>query len=87
MTHSPNADPASQRPSTTRAWHALPPDEVLRELDSGRGGLSAAEARRRLESAGPNVLQAARGVSPWVLLAGQFKNVLIVIPWRRSRSR
>jgi Ca2+-transporting ATPase len=52
---------------------------ALRELGSGHGGLSAEEARRRFESAGPNALQAARGVSPWTLLAGQFKNVLIVI--------
>jgi len=60
-------------------WHALAADEVVRQLASSRNGLSAAEAQRRLETTEPNVLQAAPGISPWQLLAGQFKNVLIVI--------
>jgi len=79
MTPSPNPVPQGDRPDTERAWHALPTDAVLRALDSGHGGLSTAEARHRFESVGPNALEPARGVSPWVLLAGQFKNVLIVI--------
>ena len=79
MSTPPTAIPRSAGPDRVRAWHALPAAAVLRELGSGHGGLSAGEARRRLESAGPNALQAARGVSPWTLLAGQFKNVLIVI--------
>jgi len=79
MTTPPSAIPHSAGPDTARAWHALPADAVLRELGSGHAGLSTEEARRRFESAGPNALQAARGVSPWTLLAGQFKNVLIVI--------
>ena len=60
-------------------WHAQSADEVFRRLGSSRRGLSADEARRRLETTGPNALQAARRVSPWPLLAAQFKNVLIVI--------
>jgi Ca2+-transporting ATPase len=79
MSTPPTAIPHSAGTDTVRAWHALPADAVLRELGSGHGGLSAEEARRRFESVGPNALQAARGVSPWTLLAGQFKNVLIVI--------
>jgi Ca2+-transporting ATPase len=79
MSTPPTAIPHSVDPDTVREWHALPADAVLRELGSGHGGLSAEEARRRFESVGPNALQAARGVSPWTLLAGQFKNVLIVI--------
>jgi Ca2+-transporting ATPase len=42
-------------------------------------GLTAAEAARRLAEHGPNELQAAHRVSPWALLAEQFKNVLIII--------
>jgi Ca2+-transporting ATPase len=79
MTTPSSAIPHGAGPEPARAWHALPADVALRELGSGHGGLSAEEARRRFESAGPNALQAARGVSPWTLLAGQFKNVLIVI--------
>ena len=79
MTPAPNSAPQGDRPDTGRAWHTLRTDAVLRALDSGHGGLSAAEARHRLESVGPNALEPVRGVSPWVLLAGQFRNVLIVI--------
>ena len=79
MSTPPTAIPHSEGPDTARAWHALPADAVLHALGTGHGGLSAAEARRRYESTGPNALRAARGVSPWTLLAGQFKNVLIVI--------
>jgi len=79
MSTPPTAIPDDAHPDPARAWHALPAEAVLDALGSGHGGLSAEEARRRLESVGPNALQAAPGVSPWTLLAGQFKNVLIVI--------
>ncbi len=42
-------------------------------------GLPAAEAARRLTEVGPNELRAVHAVSPWAILAEQFKNVLIVI--------
>ncbi|RVX41683.1 calcium-translocating P-type ATPase [Nonomuraea polychroma] len=41
-TQTPVLPPADPRP-----WHAMPVETVLRELDSGPGGLSAAEAARR----------------------------------------
>ena len=72
-------NPAAGTDDATYPWHAQSVDEVVRRLGSGRGGLSAEEARQRLETAGLNALQAARRVSPWQLLAAQFKNVLIVI--------
>jgi Ca2+-transporting ATPase len=75
----PIASPPDANAEAVRPWHALAADEVIRLLDSSRSGLTGAEAQRRLEATGPNVLQAARGISPWQLLAGQFKNVLIVI--------
>ena len=61
------------------AWHTLPVGAVSEQLRSSVQGLAADEARRRLAGAGPNELQAARRLSPWALLAAQFKNVLIVI--------
>jgi Ca2+-transporting ATPase len=79
MTTTPHPSLAGDAGEPERAWHTLPAEDAVRALDSGSGGLSAAEARRRLEVCGPNRLEAARGVSPWRLLAGQFRNVLIVI--------
>jgi Ca2+-transporting ATPase len=61
------------------AWHTLPVDAVLARLASGPDGLTGAEAAARRARYGPNELQAARHTSPWVILAAQFKNVLIVI--------
>jgi Ca2+-transporting ATPase len=75
----PIASPPDPNAEAVRLWHALAADEVIRLVDSSRSGLSGAEAQRRLETTGPNVLQAARGISPWQLLAGQFKNILIII--------
>ena len=66
-------------PPAAPAWHALPADQVVAQLQSGRDGLPASEAARRLAAVGPNTLQAARRASPWRLLAAQFRNVLIVI--------
>jgi len=43
------------------------------------GGLTEAEAQRRLAEQGPNELQAVARVAPLHLLMAQFKNVLIVI--------
>ncbi|MBN1218174.1 MAG: cation-translocating P-type ATPase [Anaerolineae bacterium] len=61
-------------------WHQEDVTDVLQQLEvEATRGLSQAEATRRLAKYGPNELQAAPGVSPWALLLGQFKNVLIVI--------
>jgi Ca2+-transporting ATPase len=59
--------------------HTLDIADNLERLRSSKGGLSTAEAERRRAEYGPNALQAAPTVSPWTLLAAQFKNVLIVI--------
>jgi len=61
------------------AWHALSVEETLTQLGVSETGLSVAEAAQRLAQHGPNELQAAPRISPWVLLLEQFKNVLIII--------
>lgn len=53
--------------------------EAMATLETSSGGLDTDEAERRLAVVGPNELEAARQVSPWTLLAAQFKNVLILI--------
>ncbi len=60
-------------------WYALEVDEVYKSLSTQEHGLTADEAVKRLAQHGPNELQAAHRVSPWELLAEQFKNVLIII--------
>lgn len=61
-------------------WHTRPSAEVARRLGTdASAGLSHPEASKRLAQHGPNELKSAGSVSPWALLAGQFKNVLIVI--------
>ncbi len=60
-------------------WHTLSSLEALAKLDATEKGLSQAEAAKRLTQFGPNELQAADHVSAWRILAGQFKNVLILI--------
>jgi len=60
-------------------FHVLTVDECLDALDTSRHGLSTPEATRRLAAVGPNELKEPERTSAWVLLAAQFKNVLIVI--------
>jgi len=61
-------------------WWMLVTADCLAKLNTDAAtGLSEQESQRRLAEHGPNELQAARRVSPWVLFLQQFKNVLIII--------
>ena len=62
-----------------KKWYNLSVGEVLESLTSKPEGLTAEEARRRLDEYGFNELREEKKISPWVLLAGQFKSVLIII--------
>jgi Ca2+-transporting ATPase len=65
---------------TSAAWHSLSVAETLKLLGTNRKtGLSANEARKRLQKNGPNALTRSAGVSPWTILLAQLKNVLILI--------
>jgi Ca2+-transporting ATPase len=58
----------------------MPAEKVVAELDSDAArGLSAAEARRRLEQYGPNRLKAAPETPWWRRLLEQFENFLVII--------
>ena len=61
------------------SWHTMAISEALTRLDTRDEGLSEAEAGQRLETVGPNELQAGQRVSGWRILGAQFKNVLVVI--------
>ncbi|MDI6451718.1 cation-translocating P-type ATPase [Anaerobaca lacustris] len=60
-------------------WHALDAEAVFERLDSGADGLDEAQAKQRLEHAGPNSLETEDGVSPLRLLARQVHNPLIYL--------
>lgn len=60
-------------------WHTLSTADALQRLESSPEGLSQDEAARRLARFGPNVLREEKGVSPWEILLGQFKNFLILL--------
>lgn len=60
-------------------WNAMEPEQVFKRLDCGEEGLDQAQAKQRLEKAGPNSLEAEEGVSPLRLLARQVHNPLIYL--------
>ncbi len=60
-------------------WHSLSLEEALAAQSSTREGLSHEEARRRLARFGANELRKEKTVSWWMMLLGQFQNVLILI--------
>lgn len=60
-------------------WHALSAEEVLKQGNASKDGLSQEQAQRRLGEAGPNTLEAEEGVSPWRLVARQVHNPLIYL--------
>lgn len=60
-------------------WHAMPIEAALKELEATPEGLSREEAARRLERYGPNTLKEEKGISPWEIFFGQFKNFLIIL--------
>ncbi|HVG10116.1 MAG TPA: cation-translocating P-type ATPase [Thermoanaerobaculia bacterium] len=61
-------------------WYRLDIPSVLERLGTdASGGLSAEEAAKRLRERGPNELQAAARISPWSVLADQFKNILVAV--------
>jgi magnesium-transporting ATPase (P-type) len=65
--------------ATPRPPHTLEVADVEAAFDSGAGGLSAAEARDRLERYGPNEFAQERPTRWWRLLLHQFRDPLIYI--------
>ena len=61
-------------------WHAKSAGQALRELETDRaGGLTTAEAQRRLERYGPNRLEGARRPGLLRRLLGQLKDPMILV--------
>jgi len=60
-------------------WHTLEVEEAMRVLETGPGGLSEEEAKRRLSEYGPNELRKEKRKSPLILFFEQFKSYIIII--------
>ena len=65
-------------PPIERYWE-LPPEALLQTLGSSPDGLSPAEAGKRLEQYGHNLLKAKTQVSALGLFLGQFKSPIMLI--------
>jgi P-type Ca2+ transporter type 2C len=61
------------------AFHAVPPDQVLEELGSGRNGLTQAEARARLERFGFNTLLMSGPTPAWSILLAQLRSFVVLL--------
>lgn len=63
----------------SKSWHAMDPEETLKELNSTETGLSQAEAQKRLAQFGTNELQKEKRASPIKMFLEQFTDILIII--------
>ena len=64
---------------TPADWHSRSAEDCLKALDAPAGGLTGAEAARRLERHGPNRLPEAARRGPLRRFLAQFHNVLIYV--------
>lgn len=60
-------------------WHLKDHKEILDSLGSSAQGLSRAEAQRRLEEYGPNLLEEKKKRSLFAMFLDQFKDFMILI--------
>ena len=60
-------------------WHTLDRGTVLTQLGTTEEGLDEQEASERLGRYGPNQLEERRLRSPWVVLAGQFAELMVLV--------
>ena len=60
-------------------WHSRPAAQILKELGTGAGGLTAREAAKRLDSHGPNELRSPPGPSLLLRVLGQLKDPMILV--------
>jgi Ca2+-transporting ATPase len=66
--------------AAARAWHALPPGDVLALLGVGSGeGLDPDEAQRRLARVGPNRIAARPDTPLWRLALRQFRSLVVLL--------
>ncbi|NLG27406.1 MAG: cation-translocating P-type ATPase [Chloroflexi bacterium] len=60
-------------------WHTLGRRELVEQLETSEGGLTAAQVQERLQRYGPNQLE-SRGVrSPLLVFAEQFTDIMVIV--------
>lgn len=70
---------AGKRSSASAQYTVLSADDALSRLSSGKDGLSAAEAKQRLERSGPNKITSAHRTNHVLRFLAQFKDWLIIL--------
>jgi len=61
-------------------WYSSPVSEVVRSLRTDvEKGLDYGEAGRRLAAVGPNVLETAARVGPWLVFLNQFRDFMVLV--------
>jgi len=66
-------------PNVGDGYPATSPAELLAALESSPSGLSAAEARRRLDEYGPNLVERRQSDNDWRLLGRQLASPLVLL--------
>jgi len=62
-----------------QTWHTQSKDEIFQSLSSSEKGLTAAEAKTRIETHGPNELQERKGKGALAMLGEQFSETMVLI--------
>lgn len=65
-------------------FRSLNMEEIFRELETGEGGLTQEEAKKRLEEYGQNRLKKIKKVSLFRRLIAHFTNLLAILMWLGS---
>ena len=60
-------------------WHAMKTEELLDALQAREKGLSAQEAKRRLQEYGPNELVERKRITPLQIFLGQFRDIFVIM--------
>jgi len=60
-------------------FHAKEAEEVLKDLNTSRRGLSSKEAERRFEEYGPNILQEKKRIGPLQIFLRQFQDIFVLM--------
>ena len=73
------SEPDLMTQETPENYWSIDANLLVRRLDSAAGGLSAAEARRRLRDFGPNQVRAQRRLTRLGVLLNQVRNPLLLV--------
>lgn len=64
---------------TRNKWHTMTADHAISSLESRKDGLKDQEAEIRLHKYGRNEIKEKKQDSAWLLMAAQFKSILVII--------